>query len=533
MITLFLALGFCLALTFFLNRDASGQGLFNPRISFGDIVGLMFTTAFFGLWVGVFSRPMLAAVVSSALIVALWGVNKVKVRVLHEPLVFSDIAMLYALIKWPHLYFPFLPKWGLYGGLALFAVAFLGARKLEVALSNYPRLISIFLFIFGVFFFFSLVLFGWGKLQGTAKHLLAKRPLAFNAQQDGKTYTLFGAALLHFVWFFHGRNATLGIPENAQEPPASLAWPAKLVEELPASKPNIVLIQAESFFDLREVVPAELLPTNFFAEFDTLCAEGVSGHFLGNAFGAYTQRAEFSVLSGLKKENLGCDAFDPYLTTALRPVWSLARYLKTKGYRTVCVHPYYPEFFQRHKAMFNMGFDVFKALPAFKDAQTYGPYISDAAFGEALLKEVQAQQDNNTPVFCFGISMEAHGPWLANRFEQQGKKTGQNVQGENAAEEMPKPGLPMYARHLEHTSAMLGAIRANLLKPQSRPAVLGVYGDHPGSLPEITACFASKDNRTHTPYCVWANNAGQNSGTKRDIRPEDLGGVMLEVMKQV
>ncbi len=515
MMDLFLALGFCLALTFFLNRNASGQGFFMPRFTFGDMVGLLFTAAFFGLWVGVFSRPILAAVVTSALILALWGVNTVKIRVLHEPLIFSDVAMLYALFKWPHLYFPFLPKWGLYGGVAVFIVAFLGARRLEVPLSNYPRLASVFLFLFGVFFFFGLVLLGWGKLHTLAQRLLKKHPLVFDAWQDGKTYSLFGSALLHFVWFFHGRDSTHGIPENAQKPPVALTWPADVLEPLANPKPHILLIQAESFFDLRAAIPAGSLPANFFAEFDSLCAEGVSGRFLGNAFGAYTQRAEFSVLSGLGKESLGADAFDPYLTTALRPVWSLARHLKTQGYTTVCIHPYYKEFFQRHKALPNLGIDSFIGLPAFQNAQTYGPYISDKSFGEALLKAMQQEG----PVFCFGISMEAHGPWLADRFVK------------HPVENTPGPGLATYARHLQNTNAMLAHIQAELKQAQY-PAVLGVYGDHPGSLPEVTAHFACSDARPYTPYCVWGNYPHRLAGLSQDIHPEDFGAILLKLAKE-
>jgi phosphoglycerol transferase MdoB-like AlkP superfamily enzyme len=181
-------------------------------------------------------------------------------------------------------------------------------------------------------------------------------------------------------------------------------------------------------------------------------------------------RTEFTVLTGLRGEALGPWFFHPYLLASRRPVWSVAWHLRAGGYAALCLHPYRKDFFRRDRAMPHLGFERFWGLKELKPMETFGPYASDAALGRKILEELHAAE---RPLFCFAITIEAHGPWLRGRLtEDQIAACLNDVDRRLFSEKMQ-----LYLCHLRHMDALFGMLRQDGAG-NGRKVEVWAYGDH-------------------------------------------------------
>jgi phosphoglycerol transferase MdoB-like AlkP superfamily enzyme len=249
----------------------------------------------------------------------------------------------------------------------------------------------------------------------------------------------------------------------------------------------VVLVQAESFCDIREQVRGEQAKAlaNFLPNWDRLKAQGRALPTPKNAYGAYTMRTEFSMLTGLQMPDLGAFAFNPYLLAARQPLWSLARFFRSKGYTTVCVHPYAKNFFARDAVMHNLGFQHFLGLEDLHDLERFGPYTSDIALGN-FLQNLVAQ--SASPILTFVITIESHGPWHTGRLSNAQK--AQCLYDIDAT--LFDESLSLYLCHLRHMDNLFGMLMGEDAEHSrqngqsmkcSRDRVVLAYGDHaPGGL---------------------------------------------------
>jgi phosphoglycerol transferase MdoB-like AlkP superfamily enzyme len=242
-----------------------------------------------------------------------------------------------------------------------------------------------------------------------------------------------------------------------------------------AARPHVLLVQAESFCDVRETFRDRLSPAqrealrDFLPGWDRLKGEGRALPTPKDAFGAYTMRAECSMLTGLDGESLGPFAFNPYLLAARRRMWSLAWSLRDLGYETLCLHPFDRRFFQRDKVMPNLGFQRFLGIEELGGLERFGPYVSDAALGRKILEELRADR----PVFCFAITMEAHGPWLKGRLRDE--EIAEALRGVDAG--LFSGAMRLYLCHLRHMDGMFGML-SGAGAGMGREVELWAYGDH-------------------------------------------------------
>jgi phosphoglycerol transferase MdoB-like AlkP superfamily enzyme len=242
----------------------------------------------------------------------------------------------------------------------------------------------------------------------------------------------------------------------------------------PSMRPHVALVQAESFCDIREMLPAQQREAlkEFLPNWDRLKQVGCGLPTPDNAYGAYSMRTEFSMLTGLPPEVLGPWAFNPYMLAARRRLWSLAWFFRDLGYATLCLHPYHKRFFGRDKVMPNLGFQRFLSLEDLGAMERFGPYVSDAALGRKIVEELEGAQ---RPVFCFVITMEAHGPWLHGRLtEQQIEETLEGVDVRLFCEDMR-----MYLCHLRHMDWMLAMLQNAYVNTRlEKNMEVFAYGDH-------------------------------------------------------
>ena len=446
----------------------------------------------YALMLCISGRPLLALVFCILLLTGLYCVNAAKIRALRgEPLVFADVALAWQVVRFPALYLPFLPCKALASGVlvGIAGLTLLWLMPEPVAFSAWWLL----LLCWPLFLLLLCSPYG----QAVAHYLQTRWPLTFKAQDDARRYGPLGAALLHVCWH-------LGLREHTSTN-ASVSVHANTALPRSTPLPNIFLVQAESFCDPRIFSPH--IPRDFLPHYDAACAQGISGSIAVAAFGAYTMRTEFAVLTGQSAASMGTDAFHPYWSAARPCTWSLARHLRNRGYRTVCLHPFYREFFFRHKAIPDLGFDAFISLENFPHRATFGPYVSDASVARSMLELLQ----DDRPVFCFAITMESHGPWRAGRLHGQG---------------LHLPGLDAeagrYLRHLRNADAMIGCLCAGL-REQNRPGILGWYGDHLPNLPHLIPA-----GETAVPFFVWKTSRKYQEYCEK-IQPETLGEKLLTI----
>ena len=339
--------------------------------------------------------------------------------------------------------------------------------------------------------------------------LLGILPISFKPRLDAQRYGPLGAALLHLFWHISLRGKKYGVLKASASSPAWHKSPYMPSFASPAM-PNIFLVQAESFCDPRLYSVA--MPQELLRHYDNASSNGMSTRLKVTAYGAYTMRTEYSVLSGIGADSLGTDAFHPYLSAARYPTWSIARFLHSLGYHTVCIHPYYSHFFLRHKAIPNLGFDKFITLENFSWQDKFGPYVSDKSVAKAMLDLLQEQR----PLFCFAITMENHGPWLESRFP-----------ADNLYEQCHESldlQIRQYLTHLRHADEMIGML-CHGVRQARRNGILGWYGDHLPNLPQIIPPDAMA-----TPCLIWntSESLRYEPAQSDAIEPEDLCGLLLD-----
>ncbi|MFU1981288.1 LTA synthase family protein [Bordetella hinzii] len=448
----------------------------------------------FALELALFRRPYFAVanVLTIQLVIIL--VSRAKYQALQEPFVYPDFEYFTDAIKHPRLYLPFfewrnaLAAGGGYG-LALWAGISLEA---PIALpSFYPYTAAI-------------------TLCGAAVSIVAGRRLEveFDADRDLTRMGLTGA-----LWAYG----------QAERQPIDMKFCSTFAKDpdspLPSQTlPDLVSVQSESFFDARRIYP--IIKRDVLRGFDQLCAEAViHGELEVTARGANTVRTEFAFLSGINAVDMGVHKYNPYRHLARHAVPTIASYLKRRGYRTVCVHPYHGSFYRRNRVLPALGFDEFIDISEFQSAKTAGSYVADEALGEYVLGRLK--RELSQPVFIHVITMENHGPLHMEEIPD-GEADGV-LNGDLPAD---CRDLVAYARHLRNGSAMLERLRRGL-NERARPSVLCVFGDHIPIMPRVYCKLGQPEGRTD--YVIWKSGL-PTLGKSARVSVQDLAGLCLQAM---
>jgi len=462
-------------------------------------IHLALWTLLYGLLLLSLQRPWFAFGVTLALQLFLIVVNNVKVDALKEPFLVQDFDYFWDMLKHPRLYIPFFGLWRSLifsgGGLAVIV----GGLWLE------PRLTDQGLAP-GPFYGALLVLLGVAALTLLAVN---RRPglSAFDPDADFRR-------LGQLACFWHYGRALFGdapLPAGAAcfEPPAHPPEPAAL--------PNLVLVQSESFADPRRL--SDAVAPSLLANYDRLRGEArQQGRLTVPAWGANTVRTECAVLTGLTSTALGIHAFSPYRTLARQALPNLAGYLKTLGYRTLCIHPYPAGFYLRETVFPRLGFDQFIDIGAFAESDKQGQYTGDLALAERI--STQLREASDQPLFIFVITMENHGPLHLEREDPALTRTlcrGPLPEGCS--------DLAVYLGHIRNADRMIEQL-ATELAAAPRPGVLGWYGDHLPIMPAVYQQLGVPDGRTD--YLIWRSDRRRLSSPAQDLRADQLPAALIQ-----
>lgn len=185
------------------------------------------------------------------------------------------------------------------------------------------------------------------------------------------------------------------------------------------SYPDVILILSESFWDVTRLdgIDFSYDPLANFREIASR-EDVYSGSFYTTGFGGGTVRPEFEVLTGLTTDYMpaGCVPYQ-YVSEKLESYPSL---FDDMGYRTLAVHPYLSNFYQRESKYPYLGFDeTYFEEDLYEiegiECTVRGKNISDDTFIDYITYFMDASDE---PTFLFGISMEAHQPY-PNKFTEE------------------------------------------------------------------------------------------------------------------
>ena len=270
------------------------------------------------------------------------------------------------------------------------------------------------------------------------------------------------------------------------------------------NKPNIIVIQLESFFDPNQVEGLEM-SENPLPNFTKFKAEYPSGYLTVPALGAGTANTEFEVLTGLKSSFFGAGEY-PYKTTVNKtPVESMCSLLKKQGYGAYAIHNNKGSFYDRQNVYDEMGFDSFISLEYMYDVQ----YTSTGwAKDESLINDImKCLRDTDGQDFVFTISVQGHG-----RYPTEPDSCEDHIQLTYTDKEV-EPQFHYYVNQIYEMDKMIGDL-VDELNAYGEDYVLVLYGDHLPSL-NLSEEQLPYSNLFQTEY-VMVNNMGL------DIEDEDI-----------
>lgn len=469
-------------------------------------------TLAFALELALFRRPYFAIANVLAIELLLVLVSNAKFHALREPFVYPDFEYFSDALRHPRLYLPFfgigqaLAAGGGYGAALWAGLAFedsvtAGAGLWLVSLAELQKehafdptapLIPFFSHTAGL------------GVVGLTMAVIAGRRIrvSFDALGDLRCLGFFAT-----LWTY-ARNERQATDEQFSCAPfASVKAPAELPKELP----DLIVIQSESFFDVRRAYP-NLVQRDVLKNFDLLKAEAVAqGRLNVAAWGANTVRTEFAFLSGMTARHLGVHQYNPYRKLLTKAFPTIASFVKSLGYRTVCVHPYHRSFYRRDRAMPLLGFDDFISIEAFKNAKKEGAYVGDRELSGRVRQMLEQSAD--APLYVHVITMENHGPL---HWESVGPEDV--VSTLNQAMPDSCEDLVAYIRHLRNADRMFGDLR-QMLAARSRPSSLCIFGDHVPIMSDVYKRLGQSDGKTD--YVIWSSD-------RRNVcheRVEDIYGL--------
>ena len=449
------------------------------RCAVGLLVHGLVMTAVFGLGLAGSGNAPVAALLALALLALFTVASNAKFTMLGEPVVFSDLALLIAILRHPRFYFTAISR----RDRMLAAIAGVLALGLLVVLfrpAPVPHATGVALTIGAVGVLFVLLRGRW----------FARAMPTSTLEGDLVRYGLIATLLLYWQ---HWR----ALSDPPPCPPLSTAQTSDVPPEL------IVIVQCESYAD-----PVALTgdASRALPGLERARAEAWQyGELAVSGFGAYTMRTEYGVLFGREEETLGLRRYDPFLTALGETSYAMSTRLKAVGYRCTFVHPHDLRFYGRDRLMPAIGFDRligeehFAAAPA-----NGGRYVDDRTLGTSLHDLIQADA---APSLIYAVTMENHGPWDKHR------------------EPGSSGGLDAYLRHLRNSDDMLGAL-SDQLASDGRPALLVFFGDHRPSIPGVIEPGGAR----HTPYVMlrFGSDGQPIAGAGRvDLSPAGLHHAIL------
>ena len=296
----------------------------------------------------------------------------------------------------------------------------------------------------------------------------------------------------------------------------------------PGEKPDVILIQLESFLDPKTIRGMSFSDDP--APIHTYLREHFSGGLLSvPSFGGGTANTEFEVLTGINLDNFGPGEY-PYKTIMLEETCeSLAYNLKEQGYSAHAIHNHTGNFYDRDKVYPRMGFDSFQSKEYMYDFETtpYG-WCKDKVLTEEIMTALTYTDEEKgitaeNPRFVWTVSVQGHGAYPSEPIA--GSDNVIKIHSDNfTAQELC--ALQYYLNQVWEMDMFLGSL-ISALEERGKPTLLIAYGDHLPSI-GLEAQDLTTDDAYVTEYVTW-NNFGLEKKVQ-DLRTYELAGEIMRTL---
>ncbi|MBR5247911.1 MAG: LTA synthase family protein [Lachnospiraceae bacterium] len=271
-------------------------------------------------------------------------------------------------------------------------------------------------------------------------------------------------------------------------------------------RPNIIVIMDEAFSDLSVLGEFE---TNVdympFIRSLSQDEEVSSGWLNVSVLGGNTANTEFEFLTGHSMAFLpqGSVAYQQYVKSE---GVSLPAYLKSLGYSTVAIHPYYADGWERDRVYPLIGFDRFLSKDDMKKARKIRKYISDEACFDRII-ELYEEKEEGQPLFIFNVTMQNHSGY---------DETFSNFKPEIEAKDIQSKVLNQYLSLMKKTDEAFEKL-VTYFEEQEEETVILFFGDHQPTTYVSNSIIRKngikidslslKENllKYKVPYVLWSN----------------------------
>ncbi|MBR3173583.1 MAG: sulfatase-like hydrolase/transferase [Eubacterium sp.] len=346
---------------------------------------------------------------------------------------------------------------------------------------------------------------GFGAIQlGLGSGLI---PRQFGNLRD--SYTSYG-----FVYCFSNSLVNTGVkkPKNYSEEAIRALINGKTYKKA-KSKPNILFLQLESFFDLKKVKNIKLSqdPVPTFTKFKK---KYPSGYLNVPVVGAGTVNTEFETMTGMNMDDFGPGEYPFKTILNKKSCESIAFNLRPYGYTCHAVHNNTATFYGRNHVFANLGYDTFTSIENMDEVEkTQADDDKAWAKDKCLTKYIMdCLKSTKKQDFIYTISVQGHGAYPT-------EDMGSAIKVKGIEDEALTHQYEYFATQTNEMDAFVDALTKRLKKFKEK-TILVMYGDHLPSL-GITANNLVNGNVYQTEYIIWSN-------FKTKYTNEDLEAYQLE-----
>ena len=382
----------------------------------------------------------------------------------------------------------YLPAWGVVLALILLGLFALLLLILLIKAPKYKRKVK---FRYDLL----LVVVGAALFAGATQLALEKRVLSNYFGNIAFAYEDYGYPYCLAVTIF---DTGISCPRDYSE--QEITHIEKTEDNLPAtnedSKPNIIFVQLESFFD-PTLVEYLNISEDPIPNFRKLMKEYTSGYYKVPSVGAGTANTEFESITGMSLHYFGPGEY-PYKSILKETTCESAPYvLKNLGYSTHAVHNNEANFYGRRSIFPNLGFDTFTSAEYMSEEEDKNPlgWTKDEILTDEIIKCLDSTEESD---YIYTISTQGHGAYPEEQLIDDPEIT---VSG--AETEAQNNQWEYYCNEIHEMDNFVKEL-TDALADYPEDVILVMYGDH---LPTMGLTVEDLKNKYlfQTQYVMWDN----------------------------
>ena len=382
----------------------------------------------------------------------------------------------------------YLPAWGVVLALILLGLFALLLLILLIKAPKYKRKVK---FRYDLL----LVVVGAALFAGATQLALEKRVLSNYFGNIAFAYEDYGYPYCLAVTIF---DTGISCPRDYSE--QEITRIERTEDNLPAtnedSKPNIIFVQLESFFD-PTLVEYLNISEDPIPNFRKLMKEYTSGYHKVRSVGAGTANTEFESITGMSLHYFGPGEY-PYKSILKETTCESAPYvLKNLGYSTHAVHNNEANFYGRRSIFPNLGFDTFTSAEYMSEEEDKNPlgWTKDEILTDEIIKCLDSTEESD---YIYTISTQGHGAYPEEQLIDDPEIT---VSG--AETEAQNNQWEYYCNEIHEMDNFVKEL-TDALADYPEDVILVMYGDH---LPTMGLTVEDLKNKYlfQTQYVMWDN----------------------------